>query len=372
MMAPPQQYGDDIARPHRPALAIVEPDDAAWDSFTEQHPQGHLLQSSGWGRLKAGFGWQPRRIAVAAPEGVLAGAQVLFRRRLGVSVAYVPRGPLFAGDAEANTLLLAALDRLARRNRAVFLRLEPNLLEHDSAAGQLHSLLLLQGFQVAAPIQPRSSIHLDLTPAPERLLAAMNKGHRADIRRAERDGVAVWAGAGAADLATFYAIYQETAQRAGFAIHSQAYYQAAWDHFTQSPHDTHAQLLLAGQAGKALAAFLIFEWAGEGLYLYSCSTEAGQKSGANHLLQWRALLWAKERGCARYDFWGIPDELGQAAGAVDEAERARLEQEAQADPMFGVFRFKKSFGGQVVRYLPAYDRIYLPPLYALWRRRLGS
>ncbi len=344
----------------------------AWDSFARQHPQGHLLQSSGWGGLKAGFGWEWRRIAVASPAGILAGAQVLFRRRLGVSVAYVPRGPLFAGDAEADTLLLAALDRLARRSRAVFLRIEPNLLEHDSAASQLHSLLLLQGFQAADPIQPRSSIHLDLTPTPELLLAAMSKGHRADIRRAERDGVVVRAGAGAADLMTFYTIYQETAQRAGFAIHSQAYYQAAWERFTQSPQDRHAQLLLAGRADEALAAFLIFSWAGEGLYLYSCSTEAGLKSGANHLLQWRALLWAREQGCARYDFWGIPDELGQAASATDEAQRARLDQAARADPLFGVFRFKKGFGGQIVRYLPAYDRVYLPPLYALWRRRLGS
>jgi serine/alanine adding enzyme len=353
----------------RPALAIVEPDDAAWDTFTQQHPQGHLLQSARWGALKARFGWERRRVAVAAPEGLLAGAQVLFRRRLGVSVAYVPRGPLFAGATDADALMLAALDQLARRGRAVFLRLEPNLLEHDTDANVLHSFLLLRGFQTADPIQPRSTIHLDLTPAPERLLAAMSKGHRADIRRAEREGVAMRVAETGADLDTFYAIMQATGARAGFAIHSRAYYQAAWDLFRA---DGHAQLLLAEHDGASLAAFLVFTWAGEGFYLYSGAIEAGMKSGANHALQRRALLWAREHCCARYDFWGIPDELGQAASAMDEAERVRLEQAARDDPLFGVFRFKKGFGGQIVRYLPAYDRIYLSPLYALWRRRIGS
>src|SRR5262245_35477595 len=80
-------------------LAIVEPDDAAWDAFTQRHPSGHLLQSAKWGTLKARFGWERRRLAVASPAGLLAGTQVLFRYRLGASVAYVPRGPLFAADA---------------------------------------------------------------------------------------------------------------------------------------------------------------------------------------------------------------------------------------------------------------------------------
>jgi lipid II:glycine glycyltransferase (peptidoglycan interpeptide bridge formation enzyme) len=328
-------------------LALVEPDDAAWDAFTQTHPDGHLLQSSGWGALKSRFGWERRRLVVIDAAGPRAGAQILFRRRLGVSVAYIPRGPLFAGDGPADALLLTALDRLAHRNRAVFLRLEPNLLESAATAGALHSTLLLRGFQPADPIQPRSSVHLDLTPAPDRLLAAMSKGHRADIRRAEREGIGVRAGAGDADLDAFYAIMEATGARAGFAVHSRAYYQAAWQLFRDidpaSPgrlpqalergagSASRARLLLAERDGLLVAAFLIFAWAGAGLYLYSGATEIGLKSGANHALQWRALLWAKERGCAVYDFCGIPDALGQAAAANDPAERAQLEQAAQAD-----------------------------------------
>lgn len=357
-----------------PALAIVEPDDATWDSFVQRHPRGHLLQSSPWGALKARFGWERRRVAIAGPQGLLAGAQALFRRRFGLSVAYVPRGPLWADDEQIDERLLAALGRIARRERAVFLRLEPNICEDEPNAGARHSFLLLHGFQTADPIQPRSTLHLDLTPPEDRLLAAMSKGHRADIRRAAREGVGVRVGASVADLDAFYAIMQATSARAGFAIHSRDYYQAAWEllRATNQPDGGDAALLLAERDGVALAAFLIFAWAGAGLYLYSGATDEGLRSGANHALQWRALQWARERGCTVYDFWGIPDALGQAAAASDPNERTRLEAAAQADPLHGVFRFKKGFGGRIVRYLPAYDLPFSRALYAFWRRRFGG
>jgi lipid II:glycine glycyltransferase (peptidoglycan interpeptide bridge formation enzyme) len=351
------------------SFAIVEPDPAEWDEFSAQHPYGHLLQSAGWGALKQQVGWATRRVLIIGPAGPQAGAQLLLRRRLGLSVAYVPRGPLMADDQAANALLLATLDQLARRARAVFLRLEPNMLEGDERADISHSALLAQGFRTAVPIQPRSTLHLNLAPEPDQLLAAMSKGHRADIRRAARADVSVRCGECTADLGAFFTIMEQTGARASFAIHSRSYYQAAWDLFAHRSGGKHAQLFLAERNGAALAACLIFAWAGAGLYLYGGSSEEGLKSGANHALQWRALQWARERGCRLYDFWGVPDQFGQAAATQDETERQRLQEAAQSDPLYGVFRFKKGFGGQVVRYLPAYDRVYLPPLYALWQRR---
>jgi serine/alanine adding enzyme len=353
-------------------LAVVEPSMDDWDALTQRHRLGHMLQSSGWGALKERVGWAARRVLVVGADGPRAGAQVLFRRRIGLSAAYVPRGPLFADDAASNALLLAALDRLARRARAVFLRIEPNLLESDAHADGLHSTLLLHGFRAAAPLQPRTTLQLSLAPEPEQLLAAMSKGHRADIRRAAREGVSVRVGGSPADLDAFYAIMEQTGKRAEFGIHSREYYRTAWQQFRATPYGECARLLLAERDSATLAAFLIFAWAGVGLYLYGGSTEEGLKSGANHALQWQALQWARERGCRLYDFWGVPDQFGRAAATTDVAERTRLEEEAKRDPLYGVFRFKKGFGGQLVRLLPAYDRVYLPALYALWQRRFSS
>ncbi len=346
-------------------LALGEPDATTWNAFVDAHPQGNLLQHSAWGELKAGSGWRARRIAVLGADGaLLAGALLLIRARYGLSVAYVPRGPLFSGDPVVDQLLLAGLERVARRARAVLLRLEPNLLEDDPAADALHTWLLLQGLQPVRTIQPRSSIHVDLRQPEERLLAACSKGHRADIRRAERSGVVVRQG-DVTDLPLFFVLMQGTGKRARFGVHSEGYYRAAWRLF-----QPRSCLLIAEVEGRAAAAHLIFADARAGLYLYSGADETGLRSGANHLLTWHAMRWARGQGCARYDLWGIPDALGRAATAPDAQARAALESSAQHDPLIGVYRFKKGFGGQIVRYLPAYDRVLLAPLYRLALRRI--
>jgi lipid II:glycine glycyltransferase (peptidoglycan interpeptide bridge formation enzyme) len=349
----------------QPALAVIEPDPDRWDTFVDQHAQGNLLQQANWGRLKAEFGWQFRRVAIVDQQDqVVAGAQILLRSRYGLSVAYAPRGPLFAGDPAIDTLLLKALRRLAWRRRAVFLRLEPNLSEADSTADRLHTWLLLQGLQVAPTIQPRSSIHVDLFHDDAGLLAACSKGHRADIRKAQRNQVTIRVGE-ATDIAAFYAILQATAERADFGIHSEHYYRRAWELF-----QPRSRLLLAEQEGAVVAGHLVFADSHYGLYLYSGAQPAGLKSGANHLLEWEALRWARDQGCTGYDLWGIPDSLGRAA-AAEPALRSVLETAAKDDPLIGVYRFKKGFGGRIVRYLPAYDQVLMAPLYGMARKRIG-
>jgi lipid II:glycine glycyltransferase (peptidoglycan interpeptide bridge formation enzyme) len=355
-----------VAERHH-ALALVEPDAASWDAFVDAHPQGGLLQQSGWGALKGNFGWRVRRLAVCDQHGrLLAGAALLLRPRYGLSVAYTPRGPLLAGEPDVNHLLLAGLTRVARSARAVLLRLEPALSEAEPQAAAVHTWLLLQGLRPVASIQPRSTIHVDLARSEEAILAGCSKGHRADIRRAARTGLRVRVGE-AADLATFQALMEATGVRGGFGVHNAAYYQAAWQHFRPR-----ARLLLAEQDGRAVAAQLVFADAQAGLYLYSGADEAGLRTGANHLLAWEALRWARAAGCSRYDLWGIPDALGRAAVAPTPEARAALEAAAADDPLLGVYRFKKGFGGQVVRYLPAYDRVLIAPLYKLALRRIAS
>ncbi len=356
-------------------IALQEPSPATWDAFVNDHPQGHLLQSTPWGNLKNAFGWNAWRIAVvrapaqATPAQseqtpLLAGAQVLFRERYGVSIAYVPRGPLLSGDPAIDIPLLQTLERTAKRRRAVLLRLELNVLEREPQAAAWQTLLQTYHCQVANTIQPRTSIHLDLAPPPEQLFARLSKGHRADIRRAEREGVQVRSGT-AQDVGTFYAILRNTSQRAAFGIHPEHYYRLAWELFQPT-----SNLLLAEQDGQPIAAHMVFADQKMGYYFYGGATAQGLRVGANHLLQWHAIQWARQQGCRRYDLWGIPDALGRAAATRNEEQREALLAEAHNDPMMGVYRFKKGFGGEIVRYLSAYDRVFVPPLYGLWRRHM--
>jgi lipid II:glycine glycyltransferase (peptidoglycan interpeptide bridge formation enzyme) len=348
-------------------LLISEPNPTDWDRFVTHHPHGHGLQSVGWGNLKASVGWRAQRLAIRDMHSeIVAGALLLLRPRFGLSAAYVPRGPLFSGDPAIDTALLQGLEQAAKRARAVFLRLEPNLLEQHPLSQPIRALLRQQRFVEQPPLQPRASVHLDLAPLPEQLLAGMSKGHRADIKRSTRDGVTVQAG-NLNDLAAFYAIMEATSQRAQFGIHSRSYYQSVLEQF-----GSHARLWLALRDGTPHATAITLAWANSGLYLYSGSTTDGLKSGAQHAIQWQAIQWAREQGCSTYDFWGVPDEFALAATTSDPNRREELEAKAQQHPLYGVYRFKKGFGGSVVRYLPAFDRVYLGPLYALWQRRISG
>src|SRR4028119_2318504 len=113
-------------------VAVTEwTDREGWDALVAAHPHGHFLQSWAWGESKAKFGWTPIRVGIASAGDAVprAAAQMLVRSFMGLSVCYVPRGPMFAGDPTIDAALLLALRRLARRRRAAFLRLEPNVCE---------------------------------------------------------------------------------------------------------------------------------------------------------------------------------------------------------------------------------------------------
>ena len=82
-----------------------------------------------------------------------------------------------------------------------------------------------------------------------------------------------------------------------------------------------------------------------------------------YLLQWEAMKWAREHGCMMYDLWGVPD-----------ADETTLEAqfEDRHDGLWGVYRFKRGFGGQLMRAAQAQDRVYMPLLYRLYLRRMGK
>ncbi len=317
-----------------------------WDD-TVQHWQGHLLQSWRWGAFKSRFGWSMAQVQVDR-----AAAQVLFRRLpLGLSIAYIPKGPLLDWrDSTAGHTLLRHIHRLARRKRAVFLKVEPNIEQSNQAAAVL---LWQAGFQLTDTIQPQTTIVVDLRPTEADILAAMKQKTRYNIRLARKKGVTIRYGT-SADVPTFYELGQLTANREAFGLHDMAYYQTLFEMFAPD----HAALVFAEHEGDPLAALMILRQGEEAYYFYGASADHKRNLMPTYLAQWGAMQWAKRHGCTRYDLWGIPD-----------ADEATLEANFQTrhDGLWGVYRFKRGFGGRVERTLGGFDYIYNWPLYQLYR-----
>jgi lipid II:glycine glycyltransferase (peptidoglycan interpeptide bridge formation enzyme) len=338
-----------------PEVSAIE-----WDRFLSDHPTAHLLQTSAWGVLKASFGWQVARI-IAGPQALASGnqftslgAQVLFRRLpLGLSFAYLPRGPVGRADMEGWSALWAEVDEVVRRQRGLFLKVEPDLWENEFPGGQEPPT----GFQSSPhSIQPARTLLVDLQGTEDQILARMKQKTRYNIRLAVKRGVIVRP---CADLGLFSQLMVETGQRDRFGVHSPDYYRQAYELFNPRGE---CELLLAEIEGNPLAALMVFAHGPRAWYFYGASSNVQRDHMPTYLLQWEAIRWARQRGCREYDLWGVPD-------AGEEELEAGFT--SRSNGLWGVYRFKRGFGGTLRRSAGPWDRVYNPLLYRLYRRWLG-
>jgi len=344
-----------------------------WNEALARFPQGHVLQSYEWAEVKGHWGWHPLRLLLREGAEVRAAASVLRRPvpHTPLCLLYAPKGPAF--DYENVALwprVLEALEDLARRQRAIFLKIDPDLRrnagvegsELEPTAGAVIRLLEERGWRFSPEqIQFRNTVLVDLCPSEEDILMAMHSKTRYNIRLAGRRGVRVEE-AGEDELPQFYQLYVQTSARDRFLIRPFAYYQDVWQTFLR---EGLGKLFLAHYGEQCLAGLFLFRWGERAWYMYGASSDVERQRMPNHALQWAAIKWARAQSCTTYDLWGAPEIFDES------------------DSLWGVYQFKRGFGGQVVRYLGAYDYPVYPLLYqlfsgllpryrALLRRRRGQ
>jgi lipid II:glycine glycyltransferase (peptidoglycan interpeptide bridge formation enzyme) len=117
-------------------------------------------------------------------------------------------------------------------------------------------------------------------------------------------------------------------------------------------------LLIASYNHQPIASLMAFAHGNTAWYFYGASTDEERNRMPAYLLQWKAILWAKNKGCRTYDLWGIPDY------PEDELEDQFLK---RSNGLWGVYRFKRGFGGEVHRTVGAWDRVYQPFIYKLYQ-----
>jgi lipid II:glycine glycyltransferase (peptidoglycan interpeptide bridge formation enzyme) len=320
---------------------------ADWNRFLSEHPNTHLLQTGEWGELKGGFGWKPVRII----DGN-CGVQILFRKLpLGFTIGYIPKSVI--SDQSSSEQFWKEIDSVCRKHRAIFCKLEPDSWS-DSPLPAGEGL----GVRVSPHnIQPPRTIIVNIKDSKEDILARMRQKTRYNIRLAEKKGVTVRAWD---DIESFHKMMLLTGRRDGFGIHSLEYYKRAYDLF--QPEGL-CELLLAEYEGKPLAALFVARNGNRAYYLYGASTDEERNRMPTYLLQWEAMKWAKVRGCDEYDLWGVPDEDETSLEASFETRH---------DGLWGVYRFKRGFGGDLKRAAQALDRVYNPLLYWAYLKFIGS
>ncbi len=353
-------------------MQTFEGSPSEWNGLIKQLPNPHLLQTWEWAQVKAAYGWQPmplvwRTRGEATPA--FAAAMILKKQILRRGFAarlcllYVPKGPLMDwSDSQRRREVLADLLDVARTHRAIFVKIDPDVLlgkgipgtdeaSEDVGGIAIESELRGSGWLFASDqIQFRNSVWIDLSEPEGQILANMSQKARYNVRLAEKKGVMI-RGAGPDDLRGLYKMYAETSARDGFVIREEEYYRHVCGTFmemTRLGQEPRAEALIAEVEDEPVAALFLFQFAGRAYYLYGMSRPAHREKMPNHLLQWEAIRRAKRHGCDVYDLWGAPDHFDPE------------------DSMWGVFRFKQGLGGEVIRTLGAWDYPASPFWYRMY------
>jgi lipid II:glycine glycyltransferase (peptidoglycan interpeptide bridge formation enzyme) len=316
-----------------------------------------FLQSSFWGAFKEQFGWKPHAFSVGFADHEKKPLLVLTRRVARVlTLAYVPWGPELPG---MSLVLLQTETPTANQTESLTKSMT------EIAAGLRSHLphVALIRFDLpwdtegtdpphpAAPfrrasvnVQAPDTVHIDLGPDEEAILARMKPKWRYNIRLGGKKVTVTRCGP--ERLQDFYVLLEETARRDRIFIHSIAYYQALFDQAAKAAATSDApspdanpavSLYLAEYEAKPVAGIVTLFRGREAVYLYGASSSEHRNLMAPYALQWQAIRDAKAAGCACYDLFGIPP-------APDPSH-----------PMAGLYLFKTGFGGKIVHRPGCYD-----------------
>jgi lipid II:glycine glycyltransferase (peptidoglycan interpeptide bridge formation enzyme) len=318
-----------------------------WNTFVLNHPRGHFLQLAQWGEQKAAYDWSYDRVLLTENDEIIAGAQLLFRplpMKLG-TMAYLPYGGYVTDDSQWDTLW-EAIHSCAQKHHAAFLKWEPGFFFADNPEKW--------GFAESPQcIQPPRTVMIDVTGDDDEIQKRMNQGTRRNIRKAYKNDIRYFE-APPDDLAKFTELMSITGERNEFGIHEPAYYELMYKLFVPD----HAALILAEHEGDLLAANLVVSVGDIAVYLEGASSNEKRNFMAAYGVQWEAIKWAQKRGCKYYDMWGVPDK---------EQEILEAQFQDRDDGLWGVYRFKRGWGGEIIRSAGAWDFVYNSVVYMVYK-----
>jgi len=241
-----------------------------WNKILNSFPEAHLLQSAQWAEVKGQYGWQPFFLVWHRGGGDLeltvrtdgdikiknpaAAALVLERKAFrGISVMYVPKGPILRdwSDKNLRQRVITDLQEFAKRAGAIQIKIDPDLVVGKGVPGEENEETDQQGIEIThelkrggwrfSPdqIQFRNTFLIDLRPEEDDILSRMKSKTRYNIRLASRKGITIRYG-DLSELGNLYKMYAETSLRGGFTIRGEEYYQNLWQEFLR-----YARIILA-------------------------------------------------------------------------------------------------------------------------------
>lgn len=313
-----------------------------WDGFVAKRPEANFLQSWDFYEFHLARGKKVvRRLVVDGGTIVGAWAGVVETAKRGTYLA-IAGGPLI--DWNNEELVREVFDDIRSqglKHKCAFVRVRPQLELSEESLKIMHGNGL-----VKAPmyLSVEYAGILDLSKPEEEILAGASQGFRRKLRKAEKNEIEIAASATDEDIADFCKLEKLHSERQKYVAFSSSFLTRQFEAFREN---NEVLIYTARKDGEILAQNFMIFYGPEASYHYGVSSELGTKYSAAPLLHLAAMEEARERGCSRYNLWGI-------VGKEETSHR-----------FYGVSEFKRSFGCGEFKYTPAHDMILNPLKYKL-------
>jgi lipid II:glycine glycyltransferase (peptidoglycan interpeptide bridge formation enzyme) len=193
-------------------------------------------------------------------------------------------------------------------------------------------------------MHPEITWELDISKSEDEILKGMRKTTRYLIRQALKNKeIEILKSEKIEDLKEFNNIYQETAKRHRFVPFSFDYLK---NEFLAFKDDKQILIILGKYKGEVVSGGVFVFWQKIGFYHHGASSQKYPKIPVSYLMIWEAIKEAKNRGCEKFNFWGIAPISSNIEPPTSNLWK---------HPWAGLTLFKMGFGGEKKEYVKTQD-----------------
>lgn len=234
---------------------------------------------------------------------------------------------------------LPKVNELAKRHRTFLIKLEPNLETNDPRAPAILKTLKRFGYEESRwALCPTRTIHLDLTPDLDEILAQTKKDVRRYLRRNRGKNFEFRQDK---NLEEFYHLLQKEGKVKGYPVPRIEELKLRWGAFGSD-----LKLLLGYKDGELLGGSLTLCRSETAAGIYMATSGEGLAEHFPYSLMWESIKLSKEAGCKILDLDGIYDPRYRAPTSWK-----------------GLTEFKKKFGGREIEFVGSFTKVKFLPSY---------
>lgn len=393
-------------------MKIEELESNEYEEYISKNKYTTFYQKEYWGKLKKDGGWNYKLVGMKKNNKIVGATLLLFKNLpLGLKLFYSPRGFLIDyNDEELLKEFVLEIKEYVKNENGFILKIDPyveyktrdidgNIVEGGVDNSKVVENLKKLGFKhygfnkdISKELQPRWMYVLDLKGKTEdEIFSNFSKHYRKTIRRTEKQGLVVER-ISKDKLMDYKKIMEHTSSRRDFIDRPYSYYENMYDkigenliinvcyldtnlginkfkdeikkiegyqdikdYHLKDIEDYKKKIELYKSYQKKygdkipLAGTMSIVCGKEYLNLFGGAYEEFMHYDAQYLIKWHTMKEALNLGCEIYNFYGISGNF-----------------EKENNDMYGVYEFKRGFGGRVVELIGEFDLIISKPKYCLY------